>query len=331
VAAKQQLGEMRIRLGFLGIVLGALGVVAVDTDDLHKQFVSLAANNRGIIPLDADLFDKLTAPDRTWSATVQLTALGKAMKCTPCREFKPQFELAAKSWTKVEPETRNQHLFATLDFDVGRDVFRRLGLASAPVVYMYPAAKGPRRPENGKTEPKDFDFNKYGFDVEALVEQISRTTPVPIPYSPPPNYGAIIMVVLGALSLLLTVRYFTPILTSRWTWAALVIGASIIFPSGIMFVRIRGSPWVSNRNGQQQWMAGGYQSQYGMEVQVISAIYLAAAFSYTALIFLVPRISSPSKQRLGIYIWCTLSVVLLAILLYFLRIKNPAYPFRLFF
>ena len=117
-----------------------------------------------------------------------------------------------------------------------------------------------------------------GFDVESLVEQISKTTPVPIPYSPPPNYGAIITLVLGALSLLLAARYFTPILTSRWTWAALVIGASIIFTSGFMFVRIRGSPWISNRNGQPQWMAGGYQSQYGMEVQVIGAICTLSLF-----------------------------------------------------
>ena len=54
---------------------------------------------------------------------------------------------------------------------------------------------------------------------------------------------------------------------------------------------------------------------------------LTAAFAYTALIFLIPRISSPSKQRLGIYIWCTLSVVLLAILLSFLRVKNPGWCF----
>jgi len=96
-------------------------------------------------------------------------------------EFKPQFELAAKSWAKVEQNMRDQHFFAVLDFDVSRDTFRRvsshscrqtkvktnfggvffiqLGLVSAPVVQMYPAAKGPRRPANGKIEPKDFDFN----------------------------------------------------------------------------------------------------------------------------------------------------------------------------
>src|SRR5258706_6521684 len=111
-----------------------------------------------------------------------------------------------------------------------------------------------------------------GFDTEALIEQISRTTPVPIPYSPPPNYSAFITIGLGALSLILAARFLTPIFTSRWTWAALVIGGSTIFTSGFMFVRIRGAPWVAHRNGQPQWMAGGYQNQFGMEVQVIGAI-----------------------------------------------------------
>ena len=100
MAAKQQLGEMRVRLGFLGIVLSALGVVALDTNDLHKQFVSLAASNGGVIPLDADLFDKFTAPDRTWSATVQLTALGKAMKCTPCRYT--HYSLLCPPWSSAK-------------------------------------------------------------------------------------------------------------------------------------------------------------------------------------------------------------------------------------
>lgn len=111
-----------------------------------------------------------------------------------------------------------------------------------------------------------------GFDIDTLIEQLSKTTPVPIPYSPPPNYGAMITLGSGALSLLLVVRYLRPIITSRWTWAALVIGGSTVFTSGFMFVRIRGTPWVVQRNGQAQWMAGGYQSQYGMEVQVIGAI-----------------------------------------------------------
>lgn len=39
-----------------------------------------------------------------------------------------------------------------------------------------------------------------------------------------------------------------------------------------MFVRIRGMPWVGQTREGTTWLAGGYQNQYGMEVQVISGI-----------------------------------------------------------
>lgn len=96
------------------------------------------------------------------------------------------------------------------------------------------------------------------------------------------------------------------------------------------------SQWSASMDGRRlpepvrNGGAGHWRNLYVVVVHYINETYLTlmvidltAAFSYTALIFLVPRISSPSKQRLSIYIWCTLSVVLLAILLSFLRVKNP--------
>lgn len=48
------------------------------------------------------------------------------------------------------------------------------------------------------------------------------------------------------------------------------------------------------------------------------------AFSYVALIFLVPRITSPFKQRVAIYIWCTVIFLLFSVMLSLFRIKNPS-------
>lgn len=75
---------------------------------------------------------------------------------------------------------------------------------------------------------------------------------------------------MGVLTLALSARFVLPILASRWTWAAVIIASSIIFTSGIMFVRIRGTPWVGRTKEGTTWLAGGYQNQYGMEVQVIA-------------------------------------------------------------
>lgn len=52
----------------------------------HERLVELAeASSDGVIRLNEETFDLLTAPKRDWSAVVQLTALGKNMKCTPCK------------------------------------------------------------------------------------------------------------------------------------------------------------------------------------------------------------------------------------------------------
>ena len=54
-------------------------------DTTYHNFVRLAAENQGVIPLNADTFAQLTAPKRDWSATIQLTALDKKRRCSPCK------------------------------------------------------------------------------------------------------------------------------------------------------------------------------------------------------------------------------------------------------
>ncbi|KIM29014.1 hypothetical protein M408DRAFT_329052 [Serendipita vermifera MAFF 305830] len=318
---------------FAGIVAAALGTLQVlasaSTSAIHSRLVDLAAKNGGVVPLDAELFEQITEKDREWTTVLQFTAMAPNMKCTPCREFAPHFATIAKAWSKVTPEQRDQHFFATLDFADAVEVFRRLQLVSAPALFLYPAGKGPRRPANGKIEPTAYDFNSHGFEADIMAEVLSAFTPVPIPYKPPFNWAFLGTVIMGIVTLLVSARFILPILSSRWTWAAVIIAASVVFTSGIMFVRIRGSPWVGRTKQGASWLAGGYQNQYGMEVQVIAGVYGTLAFSYVALIFLVPRILSPTKQRIAVYIWCCVILLLFSVLLSLFSVKNTAYPFRL--
>jgi oligosaccharyltransferase complex subunit gamma len=73
-------------------------------------------------------------------------------------------------------------------------------------------------------------------------------------------------VALGAILLL---RFISPILQSKWTWAALTLVTSLIMIGGHMFVRIRGMPYAAHDGS---WIASGYQNQYGQEVHVIALI-----------------------------------------------------------
>jgi oligosaccharyltransferase complex subunit gamma len=70
-------------LSFFLLALPAIIIAAKDS--AHKQLVKLAAENSGVINLDAKTFDLLTSPDRDWSASVHFTALDKRLRCGPCR------------------------------------------------------------------------------------------------------------------------------------------------------------------------------------------------------------------------------------------------------
>jgi oligosaccharyltransferase complex subunit gamma len=76
------------------------------------------------------------------------------------------------------------------------------------------------------------------------------------------------VVVLGGLAARFAYSYFGSFILSRWTWALCVVLTMLTFTSGHMFVKIRGMPQMV----RGQWIAGGYQNQYGAETTVISGI-----------------------------------------------------------
>lgn len=51
----------------------------------HDELVQLAAAGNGVIRLDERVFDLLTSPKRTWSASIQFTALNPQRRCAPCK------------------------------------------------------------------------------------------------------------------------------------------------------------------------------------------------------------------------------------------------------
>lgn len=104
------------------------------------------------------------------------------------------------------------------------------------------------------------------------MEQLSRHTPVAIPYRPPPNYALIITTIVSLLSLAAVARFILPFLMSRWTWAFITIGTILVMTGGFMFVRIRGMPYVTGGSNGAVLVARGFQNQLGIEVQIIAFI-----------------------------------------------------------
>ncbi|KAI0035077.1 oligosaccharyl transferase subunit OST3/OST6 family [Vararia minispora EC-137] len=292
----------------------------------QEKLVQLASKNNGLIKLDKASYELLSAPGRTWSYSVLFTALDKKRRCSPCREFDPSWTAVAKAWQSAPTEKRDQHFFATADFDRVQDVFMKAGVQSAPVVFNYGASEGPRKVAN-PSNPVTYDFSN-GFDAEPLAHQLSSHTPIAIPYRAPIRWGFLGMVAFSLLTAALTLRYLGFIIFSRWTWSAITVMTSLIMTSGFMFTKIRGMPMTAP-NGE--WIAGGFQNQYGQEVTVISSIYGFLAASFLMLALVAPRQTSQTKQTLQVYIYTGLIFFLFSVLISVFRIKNRGYPFKLLF
>ncbi|KAF8746071.1 hypothetical protein AX14_000134 [Amanita brunnescens Koide BX004] len=292
----------------------------------HRNLVDLAAAGNGVIALDATTYDLVTSPNRNWSVAIQLTALDPKRRCVPCTQFDSTWKEVAAAWAQVPQEYRGDHFFASLDFDNGHTVFQKLGLTSAPVVHVYSPTEGPRAPAGGKTAPSKYDF-PHGFEAKPLAEYISRHTPIPIPYKEPIDWARYVTFAVSAMSVLLVLRYIAPVLQNRWTWAVIIILTCLIMTSGFMFTRIRNVPYTG---GNGQWVAAGYSNQFGQEVHVLAFIYGLLAVAFLMLIVVVPRQASPNRQRLQIYLWTIVIMIVYSILVSLFRAKNRGYPFKLF-
>jgi oligosaccharyltransferase complex subunit gamma len=105
-----------------------------------------------------------------------------------------------------------------------------------------------------------------------------------------------------------------------------------------MYTRIRGVPYVGSDGN---WIAGGFQHQFGQEVPVIAAIcqlnvlspspsiktkrlnidgLLSAAF--LMLIVIIPRQSSPMRQKVQVYLWTAIVIIMYSVLVSIFRVKN---------
>ncbi|KAJ7582693.1 hypothetical protein C8J56DRAFT_955499 [Mycena floridula] len=311
---------MKLLFAFLSL----LSFTFADVSPQQKQLAELAAAGGGLIQLDQKTFDILTSDKRTWSASIQFTAMDKRRRCAPCNEFDPSWKTVSKAWASASKEHRDNHFFGTLDFDDAPSVFQQLGLASAPVVHVYHPVEGPRA--SNKKSPATYDFS-YGFEALPLAESMSKHTPIPIPYKAPLDYARYATIASAILAFAVMARFIAPVLQSRWTWAAVTILTSLIMTSGYMFTRIRASPY-SGGNGN--WIAPGYQNQFGQEVQVVALIYGTLAFAFVMLTVIIPYQSSPGRQRVQVYLWNFVIMLVYSVLVTLFRVKNRGYPFKLF-
>jgi oligosaccharyltransferase complex subunit gamma len=137
----------------------------------------------------------------------------------------------------------------------------------------------------------------------------------------------IISLVTGVVALWPRIQ---PLIQSKNLWAGVCLTAILIFTSGHMYNQIRGVPYVAgNGRGGVQYFSSSFQSQFGMETQIIAGLYGVLAFSAISLATRVSKMSRESSRTLAVVMYCIILLVSYSFLLRVFRIKNSGYPFSL--
>ncbi|KAE8334671.1 hypothetical protein BDV24DRAFT_156668 [Aspergillus arachidicola] len=285
------------------------------------------------IELDDSSFEDLTSKPRDYHVAVLLTAAEARYGCILCREFQPEWELISRSWNKGPKPDGLKMLFTTLDFSNGKATFQKLMLQTAPVLLVFPPTVGPFAKVDDA--PIRFDFSGP-ISADQLYVWINRHLPEgpKPPLIRPINYMRLISavtIVMGVLTLFTVLSpYVLPVIQNRNLWAAFSLISILLFTSGHMFNHIRKVPYVvGDGKGGISYFAGGFSNQFGMETQIIAAIYAILSFATIALAMKVPRIADSKAQQVAVLIWGTVLFGMYSFLLSVFRAKNGGYPFFL--
>jgi len=289
--------------------------------------------NSSPFEVDEQAYAELTSSPRDYSLAVLLTARDAKYACGICKEFDPEWKLLGRNWQKQDRNGDKRVLLSTLDFDQGRNVFMKLQLQTAPVLLVFPPTVG----ENAKADGQPARFDFLGPQTaEGVNAWLQRQLPVgdypqiqrPINFA---RIGVTITILLGLFTFItVAYPYIMPVINNRNLWAGISLILILLFTSGHMFNQIRKVPYVAgNGRGGISYFAGGFQNQYGMETQIVAAMYALLAFAAINLALRVPRIKDSKTQQAAVIIWAAVVFGMYSFLMSVFRIKNSGYPFWL--
>ncbi|KAI4172193.1 MAG: hypothetical protein LQ343_003753 [Gyalolechia ehrenbergii] len=304
------------------------------TVDKFEQYHAKFTSGPSPLKLDDASYERLTAAPRDYSVAVLLTALEARFGCKLCRDFQPEWDVVGRSWIRGNKRGDTRLLLGTLDFADGKGTFQKLMLQTAPILMFFPPTVGLEAKSDA--QPIRYDFTMGPQSAEQVHDWIIRHLP-PGPKPPiyrPVNYIRLITIttaILGIVSFVSVASpYIIPIIQNRNLWAAISLITILLFTSGHMFNHIRKVPYVSgNGKGGISYFAGGFSNQFGLETQIVAAMYGTLSFATIALALKVPRMIDPKKQQIAVFVWGAVVFGMYSFLLSVFRVKNGGYPFHL--
>lgn len=114
---------MRFLPTLLLTLLGSASAAKKATPEERFKTYHAKALSSAPVKLGDPSYRELTGAPRDYTVAVLLTAMDSRFGCQLCRDFQPEWDLLARSWTGGDKKGESRLVFGTLDFADGRDIF----------------------------------------------------------------------------------------------------------------------------------------------------------------------------------------------------------------
>uniref|UniRef100_A0A1I7ULR8 Dolichyl-diphosphooligosaccharide--protein glycosyltransferase subunit MAGT1 n=1 Tax=Caenorhabditis tropicalis TaxID=1561998 RepID=A0A1I7ULR8_9PELO len=262
------------------VVLIAVVASQQTLDEKVQNLVDLTAR-QSIVKFNLDKWKNLVRMQpRNYSMIVMFTALSPGVNCPICKPAYEEFMIVANShrYTSAESE-RRKLFFGIVDYEDAPQIFQQMNLNTAPILYHF----GPKL--SGKKKPEQMDFQRQGFDADAIGRFVADQSEVHVRVIRPPNYTAPVVIALF-VSLLLGMLYMKrnslDFLLNRTMWGFVCLAITFIFMSGQMWNHIRGPPFMINnpQTKEPSFIHGSTQFQLIAETYIVAVLYALVAVGF---------------------------------------------------
>jgi len=283
-----------------------------------------------------------------YSVIIFITASDPRIGCTLCSIAMPHYEKMASSYYEnlrntynstenSQPQTLEEdganYIITYSDLAGSKKLYEKLGVSSVPKVFFYKPGRGV-----DMSQPTD----EYRFTGQESAQTFSEWIIKHSEFSnrdlfkiiEKPNYQVIARNMAITL-LLLVVAYkkfdkVSVIFSNKRIWRALSLILIILFCSGYMYNRIRGTAFTGQGPHKETiYFTPSQQTQYGAETQIVSVVYALLVVCFVVLMDSATKITSQKLRFLVVMASSLVAYILYGYLVSCFRQKSSMYPFKL--
>jgi len=314
---------------FIAVLVQFFSVIQASTLDERVKGLQEWLYKKPVVNMNMDRWKTyVKSTPRNYSMMIMFTALSTGVQCPICKPAYDEFYILANSFRYAYPELKALY-FAVVDYEEAPNIFQQMNLNTAPILYHFPA-------KGAKKRNDQMDFQRHGFDADAMAKFVQERTDIQIRVLRPPNYAAPAVVLLLAmlvLGLLYMRRNNLDFLYNRTSWALICLCIVFAFMSGQMWNHIRGPPFVMTnpQTRETNFIHGSTQFQLVAETYLVALLYACVTAGFILINDAADGKGDPSRRRMMAFVGLGLVVVFFSLLLSIFRSKYQGYPYSFLF